>query len=173
MNGFEIQPTTAADLEFIYWLFEEAMAYQKRKNFPVWNGYSKDVLQQDIDLRRQYKIVINNEIACIFSVLESDEIIWREKNRDKAIYLHRIVVNPNYKGQSHFRKILDWSVEYAIKNNLHYIRMDTWGENPNIIAYYQSFGFKLVEFFTTGCSTELPVQNRNLKLALLEYDMQG
>jgi ribosomal protein S18 acetylase RimI-like enzyme len=170
MPDHSILPTTLSDSEFIYWLFDEAIAYQTKNNYPVWNGYSKDVLHQDIELQRQYKIVIHDEIACIFTVLHSDPIIWRERNSDRAIYLHRIVVNPNYKGQNQFQKILDWSMAYSKANDITYIRMDTWGENPKIIAYYERFGFRFVEFFTTGCSTELPAQNRNLKLALLERE---
>jgi len=46
--------------------------------------------------------------------------------------------------------------------------MDTWGDNPKIIEYYKKFGFRFIEFYTTGCQTELAVQNRNLKVALLE-----
>ena len=47
--------------------------------------------------------------------------------------------------------------------------MDTWAANPTIIQYYQSFGFSIVENFTTPNSEELPVHHRNLALTLLEY----
>ncbi len=168
MQNFEIVPTQVADLEFIHWLFEEAIAYQRKKGFPVWNGYDKMVLQKDIALKRQYKIIMHGEIACIFSILDADELIWRQKETGNAVYLHRIVVNPKLKGQNHFQKILDWSITYAIAKNKIFIRMDTWGDNPNILSYYKTFGFYLIEYYTTSCATELPVQNRNLNLALLE-----
>jgi hypothetical protein len=51
--------------------------------------------------------------------------------------------------------------------------MDTWANNPVIIQYYQSFGFEVVERFTTPDSVELPLHNRNLALALLEYRGPG
>ena len=89
-----------------------------------------------------------------------------------AIYLHRIVVNPSFKGQKQFKKTLKWTQEFAKKKELKYIRMDTWAENPNIINYYKSFGFKHIEDYTTPNTTELPEQHRNLKVALLELELE-
>ena len=48
MNTYPILNTEIKDLAFIYHLFEEAMLYQKRNNYPVWAGYDKAVLDQDI-----------------------------------------------------------------------------------------------------------------------------
>ena len=72
-------------------------------------------------------------MACIFSICYSDKIIWREKEKGDSLYLHRIVVNPAYKGQKQFGKILNWAVNYAIKRELRHIRMDTWADDPNLI----------------------------------------
>lgn len=168
MSDYQIINTNPADLPVVYWLFEEAIAYQKRNNYIPWNGFDKDILQQDIDSKRQYKIVINREIVCIFSVLNSDPFIWQEKEDGRALYIHRVVVNPAHHGQNHFKKIVTWVIDYALSVGKKSIRMDTWGDNPKIIEYYKKFGFRFIEFYTTGCQTELAVQNRNLKVALLE-----
>lgn len=160
MGTYQIVNTTNNDLEFIYSLFEEAIAYQKRKNYPVWNGFDKDVLIEDVAKGRQYKIVSGEEILCIFSVCKSDPV---------AIYLHRIVVNPKHKGHKHFSKIATWAIDFAKKKKIKFIRMDTWAGNPNILEYYKSHGFKFLEKYTTPDSIELALQQRNLELALLEY----
>ena len=76
-----------------------SVAYQQKNNYPVLKDYDKNVLIEDIQLSRQYKILIDDQIACIFSVYYSDELFWREKEKNEAVYLHRIGVNPNYKGQ--------------------------------------------------------------------------
>ncbi len=172
MGQYKIENTAQNDLAFIYRLFEVAIAYQERKNYPVWKGYDKKVLQTDIENKLQYKILVADEIACIFSVCYSDPIIWREKDKGDAIYLHRIVVNQNYKRQRQFDKILCWVVDYAKQKKLNFIRMDTWADNPGILAYYQSFGFKLLENYNTPDTEELPKQQRNLSLALLEYKLK-
>ncbi len=43
--------------------------------------------------------------------------------------------------------------------------------NPTLIEYYKTFGFNIIENYTTPDSVELPVHNRNLALTLLEYQL--
>lgn len=169
MNSYTIQNTTDTDIPFICWMFDQAILYQKRNKYPVWNGYDIDIIQKDIKEKIQYKILVNNEIACIFSVCTNDPIIWGKKDKDSSIYLHRIVVNPNHKGEKQFEKIILWAKKYTLENNIEYIRMDTWADNPTIIEYYKSFGFVFLNNFVTPDTLNLPVQHRNISLALLEY----
>ncbi len=171
MKNYTIIPANSADLEFIYSLFEHALAYQKRNNYPVWNGFDKEVLIHDCSEGRLMKLVMDDEIACIFSICNSDPIIWGAKGEGDAIFLHRIVVNPAYKGQKHVEKILNWTIALARQKKMSFIRMDTWAENPNIIEYYKSFGFQYLGDIRTPDSQELAVQQRNLNLALLEYPL--
>ncbi len=169
MKHLEIINTKIADLDFIYFLFEEAIECQKRNNYPVWNGYDKDTLMNDIKNEFQFKIVIDNQIACIFSICYSDRIIWKERDEEDAVYLHRVVVNPKFKGRKLFGEILKWVQNLAHKKGLHSIRMDTWADNPVIIKYYQGFDFEIVDYYTTPSSQELPIPQRNNYVVLLQY----
>ena len=169
MRPYTIVNTQQEDLPFIYWLFDEAIAYQKRNNYPVWPDYDKEVLAKDIAEQRQFKVLIGDKIGGIFSVCYTDELVWRERENGQAIYLHRIVVNPKMKGQKLFGKVLDWAKHHALEKNRRLIRMDTWADNPTIIAYYQRFGFKIVDYYTTPDSEELPIQQRGNRIVLLEY----
>jgi ribosomal protein S18 acetylase RimI-like enzyme len=164
-----IRHTTPEDLPFIYELFAQSIVYQERHGYPDWKNYDKDAIVRDIETGHQYKIVIDGAIALVFSVAYSDKIIWREKDLGESVYLHRIVVNPRFKGQRLFGLILEWCQTHIREKGLRSIRMDTWANNPTIIGYYQSFGFKVTEHFTTPDTPELPVHNRNLPLTLLEY----
>jgi len=166
--NFEIKNTTESDLGFICWLFDEAIVYQKKNKYPVWKGYDKTVLEKDIEDRRQYKLEHNGEIACIFSVLYSDEMLWTDREKGDAIYLHRVVVNPKFKGNKLFEKIVDWAISHAKECNREFLRMDTWANNATIIDYYQNYGFKFLDEITTSDDRNLPLQNRNLTVALLE-----
>jgi len=171
MDSFRVVNTTFSDLDFIYWLFEEAIKYQRKNNYPVWRGYDKDVLRNDVECKYQYKILVGNDIACIFSLFYADPILWRDREKGDSIYLHRVVVNPRYKGQKQLGNILNWLTIHAKQLNMKYIKIDTWADNPNIIEYYKSFGFEFVENFTTPDILELPSHHRNLQLALLELPL--
>ncbi len=168
MLNFKIQNTSPEDLPFIYQLFDQSILYQESKGYPVWKNYDKNALFRDVENKNQYKIVIDSQIAMVFSVCYADKVIWREREQGDAVYLHRIVVNPNFKGQRLFEKILNWSIDHAKERKLCFVRMDTWASNPTIINYYVGFGFAYLGNFTTPDTDELPVHNRKLQLALLE-----
>ncbi len=157
------------DLPQIIQWFEDSIAYQVSKGYPTWGKYDKDVIARDITGNNQYKVVNENGAGIVFSVVYTDKIIWREKDDGQSIYLHRIVVNPAFKGQKLFGHILDWAKDHIKQKGLKNIRMDTWQDNPVIINYYKSFGFKEIENYTTPDDERLPVHNRNLMLTLLEY----
>lgn len=171
MNDLEIVNTTKDDWEKVWWLFEQAMELQGKNGYKVWNEIDKVGLEKDIENKLQYKMRNGTDILCIFSIQYSDPYIWRERDRNDAIYLHRIVVNPAFKGQKQFEKVLNWARQFARQNNKRYIRMDTWADNAKIIDYYRSFGFKFIENYQTANAAELPVQNRNLQVALLEMEL--
>jgi GNAT superfamily N-acetyltransferase len=137
----------------------------------VWRNYDQSTIIRDIENKNQYKIIMDSAIAIVFSVCYTDKIIWRELEKDDSVYLHRIVVNPAFKGQKLFGLILEWAIEHAKQKALSKIRMDTWAANPNIITYYKGFGFTVVENYTTPNTHELPVHNRKLALTLLEYKL--
>ena len=168
----EVINTEVSDLEQIFELFEYSINYQQKKGYPVWRNYDKNAIIRDIADRNQYKVVIDSKTAMIFSVCYTDKVIWRDLDKGDSIYLHRIVVNPEFKGQKLFGTILDWVITHSKQKRLSSIRMDTWAANPTIIDYYKSFGFAFIENYTTPESEELPVHNRNLALTLLEYKLQ-
>ena len=172
MSNPGILNTSKDDLHQIRWLFGEAIALQGKRGYQVWQHIDEISLKQDIENGLQYKILINNDIGCIFSIQYNDPFIWGDRDQNNAIYLHRIVTNPLFKGQRLFEKILDWTGNLALEHNRNFLRMDTWAENTRLIHYYQSFGFTLIDYFTTGDIAELPVQNRNLKVALLELEVR-
>ena len=171
MEPCKIENTTIADLEFVYSLFDQSIEYQERNGYPAWRGYDKNALIKDAENKNQYKIIIDSGIAMVYSVCYADPIIWREKEKGDAVYLHRIVINPAFKGRKLFGEILNWAIEHASHRRLRFVRMDTWANNHAIINYYKTFGFKFLGNMITPDTPELPVHNRKLALALLEIEL--
>ena len=107
-------------------------------------------------------------LAGYFSLALSDELIWNEKEKGDAIYLHRICVNPERKGNNLTNHILSWAYGYALGTGRKFIRMDTWGDNQRLVNYYVSCGFQHVGNRRLGEAPELPAHYSNANLALFE-----
>ena len=168
MDTIKISNTSICDIKRVLYLFDEAIKINGRNGYKVWDSIDKEALQNDINKKLQFKLETDIDILCIFSIQYSDPYIWRDRDKNDAIYLHRIVVDPKFKGLKLFKKVLIWAIEFAKQNNRKFIRMDTWADNYQLIEYYKSFGFSFVENYKTSDIMELPIQNRNLDVALLE-----
>lgn len=166
--NFIITPATENDLRHVFQLFEEAIQYQKRNNYIGWNNYDKNFIREDVQKGFLFKILCNDGILGIFSICYDDKLIWREREKGEALYLHRIVSNRQFQGIKIFDIVLAWAVEHIRHKGLKYVRMDTWAENFKLIDYYQTHQFKVLENYKTPDTINLPLQHRNLNVALLE-----
>lgn len=167
-NETRIMNTGPEDEPLIYWLFDQAIQYQQRNGYPAWKGYDKKALRAEIANRLQFKIVNGPDILGVFSITYSDPGTWGEWDTGNALFLHRTITHPGFKGHRVFEKIRNWAVQFARERQLRYIRMDTWADNQQLIAYYQNYGFRVVTNRTTSDDPGLPEQNRNLNVTLLE-----
>ncbi len=135
MDKILIVNTQKKDLENIFLLFNQAMKMQGKNAYKVWHSIDKIKLEEDIENKLQYKVVKDNKILCVFSIQNQDPFIWNERDQNDAIYLHRIVVNPDFKGQKSFGIVLEWAKQFAQKNKVKFVRMDTWADNLKLIEH--------------------------------------
>ncbi|HYG51035.1 MAG TPA: GNAT family N-acetyltransferase [Flavobacteriales bacterium] len=140
----EIVNCIPADLDMIFDLFESAIAYQKQKGYDLWPVFNRTMVETDVREERQWKIIEGNSVLCVFTVMYNDPVIWLEKDDDPAIYLHRITVNPLFKGQRMMEVVKSWALNHAREKGKKFVRMDTWGNNENLRNYYVSCGFAYI-----------------------------
>jgi GNAT superfamily N-acetyltransferase len=161
------KPSTIEDFNEIFKFYDLAVEYQKTKFNKHWKGFEKSLIEKEIAEKRQWKIIIDDQIACIFAITFEDESIWKEKNIDKAVYFHRIVTHPKFRGQHFVKEIVKWGKGFAIENDLDFLRMDTWGDNESLIEYYQKCGFDFLGIITPDYS-DLPKHYQGITLSLFE-----
>ncbi len=156
------------DVETIFTFYDYAIAYQKTKFNKHWQGFDAGLVQTEIAENRQFKMIKDDEVVAIFAITFNDPIIWGEKDNDLAIYIHRIVTHPNYRGNNFVKEIVVWAKEYCKEKNKNFIRLDTWGDNEKLIQHYQQCGFTFLGLSPEMKSDSLPKHYDSLKLSLFE-----
>ena len=63
------------------------------------------------------------------------KLIWRDLDKEDSIYLHRIVVNPEFKGWKLFGTILNWATEHSKQKAFGRIPIDTWPATRPALAF--------------------------------------
>lgn len=170
-NQIQIINSTAEDIDTIFDFYDMAIAHQKKVFHKHWQGFSLDLVKQEVAEDRQYKILVDGTIASIFAVTFSDPQIWEEKDKDPSIYIHRIVTHPNFRGYGFVNIIIDWAKAYAKANHIQYVRMDTWADNNKLLVYYTSCGFAHVGSIKIAPGSGLPKHYEGISLNLFEVEV--
>ena len=168
MENFKITNSTINDTDAILKLYDDGTAYQKTVAKTSWKGFERQMVEKEIAENKQWKIIIDGQIACVFSTTFSDPFIWQEKNKDPAIYIHRIVTNPLFRGHSFVKKIIVWAKQFAKGNNKQFIRMDTGSGNEKLNNYYVSCGFNYLGITKIVENEILPAHYKNRDFSLFE-----
>lgn len=166
----EVLNSQLNDLDIIFEFYEMAIAHQKKVFNKHWQGFSRDLITTEIVESRQYKILVDGTVACIFAVTFNDKLIWGDRDHD-SIYIHRIVTHPNFRGHSFVKEIIKWAKSYAADKAIKFIRMDTWADNEKLLEYYTGCGFDYVGVAVMEKTEGLPKHYEGISLSLFEIKL--
>lgn len=144
------------DTDTILSLYRSARDFQTQKKMVVWPIFEKDFIEKEINEQKQWKLLIEDALACNWAITFSDNEIWGEKDKDDAIYIHRIATNPFFRGNRYIDKIVTWAKEYARQKDKRFVRLDTLGNNTGLIKHYTSAGFQFLGMFELTDTSNLP-----------------
>ena len=167
------EPATRDDFDLIFDLYDKAIEFQKTVFDKQWLGFDADLVNREIRDGRLWKIVENEGVGCIYSLAYDDPVIWGPESHDSAMYIHRIVTNPEFRGRRYVAKIVEWARDHASANDLRYIRMDTWADNLKLKDYYLGCGFEWKGTVSPEDSPTMPAHYRGIKLGLFEMDLKA
>jgi ribosomal protein S18 acetylase RimI-like enzyme len=172
MINMNIENSNAQDMTEIFRLYKIASDYQKSKQkVVVWPEFERELIETEISQNRQWKLSIDGKTACIWATTFTDEQIWEEKNEDKALYIHRIATNPDFRGENFVARIVHWAKEYARDQGKDYVRLDTLGENLKLIEHYKNAGFDFLGMFDLKDTTGLPDHYHGVPACLFEIKL--
>ena len=168
----KIQNSTLNDFSEIFRLYRLATEYQKI-TFPdnTWPSFEQKLIETEIEEQRQFKMVINGKVACIWAITFSDIHIWEERDKDPSVYIHRIATNPDFRGKQFVAEIVKWARDYAKSYQKEFIRLDTCGDNKKLINHYKSSGFDFLGMVRLKNTDELPSHYQDADVCLFEIKL--
>jgi RimJ/RimL family protein N-acetyltransferase len=155
-NFIAITNSTLDDIDWIFGQYKIASDFMKARYYVYWPDFERKLVETEIQERRQWKLTIGDNTACIWATTFDDPQIWEEKNADPSVYIHRIATNPDFRGRNLVAEIVSWAKKYAADNGKKYIRMDTVGDNKKLIAHYTGCGFDFLGLKTLKDVSGLP-----------------
>lgn len=169
----KIEHCLLPDSDEILKLYEAARNLQTQRKMVVWPFFEKSFIENEIIVKRQWKIIIDRVIACNWAITFEDKEIWGDKDQNNSIYIHRICNNPNFRGNRYIDIIVEWSKQYANAIGKQFVRLDTLGNNTKLIDHYTSAGFDFLGMFKLTDTATLPKHYQDEPTCcLFEIDLQ-
>lgn len=168
----QIINSNIGDIKTIFEIYDAAIVYQKAHFHRHWITFDQQKLEKEIAENRHWKIVMDDgQIGGVFSITYHDADIWFEKDNDISIYVHRIAVNPAYRGAGFVPFIIKWAKNYVTSTGRKYIRIDTFSDNEKLIAYYLRCGFVYAGVESPRITPDSPPHYIGIKLGLYEIEV--
>lgn len=169
--SYTIENTTQQDLDKACQLFDDAIAYQARKGFPQYKTNDRARVSKMIDKKQHFKIIIDNEIACVFGIILAEEILWGAREIGNAVYLQKIITNQEFKGRNLLSHVIEFAADYARDLDRPYVRLDTWDNNPRLEAYYVKHGFTVLDHVVHPAHPGVSENCWGGKAILMQYEV--
>ncbi|MEO9116337.1 MAG: GNAT family N-acetyltransferase [Gemmatimonadaceae bacterium] len=165
----KIHRSKQSDIHDFRAFWDSAADYQRARRLPVWPAFPEERINDEMRAGLHFSARMpDGVVAGYFSVALSDELIWGAEEQGDAIYIHRVCVNPERKGNNLAASILEWARGYAPSLGRKFIRMDTWADNKRLVNFYVDCGFHYIGDRQLGDVPELEPHYSNIKLALFQ-----
>ncbi len=166
-----ISPSLLDDMPVIRQIYNEARIFQQEQFNHSWPEFSRAFITREIQEQRHYKIVANQTIAALFSVVYAEPEIWLDAEGVEALYLHRMAVRSAYRGKGYARHIINWAIAKGREQNRSFLRLDTWADNESLVRYYCHLGFRYCGRKQLPAKSNLPDHYNNIEVSLFEIPL--
>jgi GNAT superfamily N-acetyltransferase len=112
------------------------------ENYPQEKDFVSDIQKGDLFVvEREGKLV---GFVCMNKVepVEYNGLNW-SLNEDVMI-VHRMAVNSDYRRSGIGTELMKFADEFALKNNIRYLKTDTYSINTKMNALFKKYGYDLV-----------------------------
>jgi len=160
--------TFLQDIDEVFALYKMASDFKKTVSGVQWPEFDRSMIETEIKENRHWKIIVDGQIACVWSITFNDPQVWEERHADPAVYIHRIATHPDFRGQKFVEQIVEWSAKFAKENEKHYVRMDTTAGNQRLADYYIRCGFTQLGPKKIADTEGLPAHYHNATMVLFQ-----
>ena len=148
--NLEIRLANDMEVNRITQLLKDAAAWLKSEEINQWSyllsGGEDDEIEQAILNRVTYVAEYNNKLVGTFTISsvqsEWDNDLWGDVE-GKSLYLHRLAVNMEYRGQGLGNQMIRW-IEKEFFGTDTYLRLDCVANNPKLNQFYVDNEFTFV-----------------------------
>ncbi|AEL25360.1 GNAT family N-acetyltransferase [Cyclobacterium marinum] len=168
MTDIAFRQIRVKDLPLVLNLLKEAAEKINRMQIDHWQYWKNPPqekvrwIEEGIKNGEFYFVddLANNNIGMV-RMLREDILYWG-KQKDKAFYVHSLIVKEAYNGKGIGQRVLEEIGQKAKNKDCQYLRLDSDSKNLKLCKYYENLGFRKVGVKNLPLSTYNLYQKRIL-----------
>jgi len=138
------------------WLIERGM--------PMWNPA---YLEPEAFVQRYHHPLCflaleNQQTIGGFILVERDDVLWKGHSQEGVFYVHKLVIDHDFRGRGLVPPLVDQIVAYARAHRRHTLRLDNYHDRPYLNSLYGGLGFDLVDVKVMPDGTAIALRQKNL-----------
>lgn len=139
--NIQIQKARQHELDEILVLLEIVRKDLHKKNIMQWQEeWNHSIILKEIVHSKVFLVQKNNSLIGTFSIKIFDTKQYNIPS-EKALYLYRIALLPQYQGQTIGKQILEYVKKYAESEKMN-VFLDCWAGNKHLRSFYKKNGFE-------------------------------
>jgi ribosomal protein S18 acetylase RimI-like enzyme len=129
-------------------LMSAVVSGMQQQGIDQWDDEYPDpiTLRNDLEKKQAYGLLKKNVLIgylCLNDYCDPEylELEWPNP-QVKAVYLHRLAVNPENQGLGIAKKMMSFAESWAKEESYDSLRLDTFSKNPIALNLYRRLGYK-------------------------------
>ncbi|GAB3434175.1 GNAT family N-acetyltransferase [Flindersiella endophytica] len=141
-----LEPANPGDAEALAALRDEAAAWLLEQGYVQWipGEFDAERYARSIDQDEVLVVRDDGQIVATVTVASNDELIWADRHRPDAVYIHRLIVARSRSGRGLGTAVLREVERRARARGRRLLRLDIVELNADLAAYYERHGFRPV-----------------------------
>jgi GNAT superfamily N-acetyltransferase len=144
-----IRKANSTDIKQIMIIIRETIAemhsygnHQWDENYPQEKDFLQDIQRGDLYVSDREGSLVG--FACIKKVEPAEYTSLPWSLQEPAMIVHRMAVAPAYRRSGIGTELMKFADEYALKNNVRYLKTDTYSINTKMNALFVKCGYKRI-----------------------------
>ena len=143
---FGSRRATRADAPFAVALLDQTARLHGRPGRPFWNEREIDEAAVEAMVEQGELFLVHDgrdEPIGLYCLARSDATYWPEHDDGQALYLHKLAVTPEYRGQGFARFVVAEAMQRAEALGRAFLRLDHQADREPLGRLYRNLGFSL------------------------------
>ena len=116
--------------------------YQWDENYPQEKDFKKDIEKGDLFISEREGVLLGFVCVNKTEPIEYNGLNWTLV--EEAMVVHRMAVNPSFRRKGVGTELMKFADELASKNNIRYLKTDTYSTNTKMNALFVKCGYKFI-----------------------------